>query len=103
MAITRDLITNSTGDSHYEQALANIQVMRSELLDLEEFGIYHDVIKALKTSLLKGELGGDRREFFALIRRHKLGLVTVAEDENSEVSEEDVREFYDVKASLPLR
>lgn len=71
--------------------------MREELTALEEPRIYNKFIKELKEKLLKGELGGDRREMWWEIRRHQLGLVTRKMSGLSDVTDEEARQV-----SLPI-
>lgn len=102
-AITRSIIASSTGTNDYSRAIAQIEVMREELLNLEELTIYDNFIRNLKQKLLAGELGGNRREFFWEVKKHKLGLITKESNENSDVTEEEAREFYKMGNNLPLR
>lgn len=83
----RSLIKHSLGDSGYERAIANLTVMNEELTALEEPKLYNDFIRELKTSLLAGELGGDRRDMMWLIRRARLGLIEHSRCEESDVTE----------------
>ena len=47
--------------------------------------------------LSKEELGGDRREMWFLIRRNKLGLIRQDESSESEVTEEEAKDFLSGK------
>jgi ATP-dependent DNA helicase 2 subunit 2 len=90
--IVRSLITHSLGDSGYGRAVANLTVMREELIEMEEPGLYNDFIKDLKKKLLAGELGGDRRDMLWEIRKARLGLIDSKASEVSEVTEEEATE-----------
>ncbi|KJZ71793.1 ATP-dependent DNA helicase II subunit 2 [Hirsutella minnesotensis 3608] len=92
--IVRSLITDSFGDSRYAQATECIGVMREELTNLEEPGVYNSFVRDLKKGLLSGALGGDRRDFWLTIRYSKLGLIDKDQSEVSEVSPEEAQEFY---------
>lgn len=50
-------------------------MLRQELVELEEPAWYDTFVRGLKTRLLRGELGGERREMWDLVRREGLGLV----------------------------
>lgn len=66
-------------------------MMRQELTEMEEPGIYNAFIKALKAKLLKGDLGGDRREMWDEIRKNRLGLVEKKVSEISTVGEDEAK------------
>ncbi|POR33208.1 ATP-dependent DNA helicase II subunit 2 [Tolypocladium paradoxum] len=93
-AIIRSLVTDSFGDSKYSQALECIGVMREELMNLEEPGVYNSFVRDLKKGLLSGALGGDRRDFWFKIRWSRLGLVEQDQSEVSNVTLEEAEEFY---------
>ncbi|MCJ1464919.1 X-ray repair cross-complementing protein 5 [Pseudocyphellaria aurata] len=86
-------IRDSFSDINYGRAIEEITVMRDEMIELEEPVIYDEFIRALKRKLLAGELGGDRREMWAEIRKNHLGLVENRHLESSKVSEEEAKEF----------
>ncbi|PNY23283.1 ATP-dependent DNA helicase II subunit 2 [Tolypocladium capitatum] len=92
--IVRSLVTDSFGDSKYSQALECIGVMREELMNLEEPGLYNSFVRDLKKSLLSGALGGDRRDLWFKIRWSRLGLVEQEQSEASDVTLEEAEEFY---------
>lgn len=87
-AIVRSLVTDSFGDSKYNQAVESVGVMREELTNLEEPGLYNTFVLDLKKQLLSGALGGDRRDFWFKIRRSKLGLIDSTQSEVSDVTPE---------------
>jgi len=87
--IIMDYIRHSVGDSGYGRAVEAIRVMREELTELEEPGTFNSFMRELKTKLLKGELGGERREMWWRIRANRLGLIDGKACAVSEVSEED--------------
>lgn len=90
--IIRSLITHSLGDSGYSRAIENLAVMREELINMEEPGLYNDFLRDLKKKLLAGELGGDRRDMLWEIRKARLGLIDKKSSETSEVTEEEATE-----------
>ncbi|RFU34764.1 hypothetical protein B7463_g1513, partial [Scytalidium lignicola] len=102
-SIIRTLVTRSLGDSGYGRAIENLRVMRDELILLEESTIYNDFIRDFKKRTTKGELGGDRRDFWWDIRKNRLGLVDKATLEFSDVSEKEASEFYSLKVDMPSR
>ncbi|KOS19437.1 ATP-dependent DNA helicase II subunit 2 [Escovopsis weberi] len=93
-AIVRSLITDSFGDMKYNQAFECIGVMRDELSNLEEPGLYNEFARSLKSSILAGDLGGDRRDFWFQLRRANLGLIDKGQSEVSAVTSEEAREFF---------
>ena len=89
-------IKDSFGDSAYGQAIEELRVLREELTELEEPGIYNDIVKALKGKLLAGELGGERREMWWEIRKNRLGLIerggSAGKSPSSSVTEEEAKQ-----------
>ncbi|KAH8176434.1 ku70/Ku80 beta-barrel domain-containing protein [Sarocladium implicatum] len=92
--IIRELITDSFGDSKYDQAMECLGTMREELINLEEPSLYNTFVKDLKKTMLSGALGGDRRDFWFQIRGAKMGLIDTRQSEVSDVSPETADEFY---------
>lgn len=90
--IVGQLIADSFGDSNYARATENLGVLRQGIVDLEEPGVYNDIIRDLKKKILSGELGGDRREMWWKIRTSRLGLIDQATSEVSNVTSEDANE-----------
>ena len=85
--IIRNLIKESFADLQYGQAAANLRVMRQELIELEVPAIYNKSVRALKKSILSGELDGDRREMWLkYVVGGRLGLITKDESEVSDVT-----------------
>ncbi|KAI9837987.1 MAG: ATP-dependent DNA helicase II subunit 2 [Sarea resinae] len=93
-SIIQSQIRHSLGDSGYGQATEGLRVMREEVTALEEPALYNDFITELKKKLLAGELGGDRREMWWLIRMNKLGLIDEKLSPLSSVSEEEAKNRY---------
>lgn len=89
--IIEQQIKDSFSDLAYDRALEGINVLRDEMSELEEPGIYNDFLRALKPKLLSDELGGDRREMWDLIRKNHLGLVEKKNSERSSVTEEEAK------------
>lgn len=69
--------------------------MRSELIELEEVGIWNEWVRELREKVLKGELGGDRKELWREVGRNRVGLVGRGEVEGEVggvgVGEEEAR------------
>lgn len=86
-------IAHSFGDSGYGRALEEMRVMRDELVELEEPGLWNAFVCVLKRKILAGDLGGERRELWWEVRRGGLGLVESRLSALSEVGEEEAREF----------
>ncbi|KAF2825003.1 SPOC domain-like protein [Ophiobolus disseminans] len=89
----KSLIKLSVGDSGYGRALEALRVMREEMVELEEPEIWNVFIRGLKSEVLEGRLGGNRREMWWKIRGSKYGLVDAKRSLVSEVSEEEALEF----------
>jgi len=82
-------ITDSLGDSKYDQAVEAIRIMKEECVSVEEPSAYNDFMRDLKSKLLKKELHGDRQEMWWKIRVNKLGLIEKKMSSSSTVSAED--------------
>ncbi|KAH7328574.1 putative Ku family DNA helicase [Stachybotrys elegans] len=93
-SIIQSLVSESFGDSKYAQAIECLGVMREELSNMEEPGLYNTFIQDLKKKLLSGALGGDRRDFWFKIRVSKLGLIDQNQSDVSKVTAETADEFY---------
>lgn len=91
-SIIRTLVTRSLGDSGYGRAIENMRVMRDELTALEEPTMYNNFIRDFKKRTTKGELGGDRRDFWWEVRKNHLGLIDKSALEFSDVSEKEAAE-----------
>jgi len=90
-SIVREQIKHSLADMNYGRATEEIGVMREELTALEEPGIYNEFITQLRTDLLEGNLGGDRKDMWNEIRKNRLGLITKGLSNLSNVTEEEAR------------
>lgn len=97
--IIRKQIEESTGDSQYGRALENIRVMREEMINLEEPGLYNDFMWDLKKQVLGDKLGGNRRDFWRALKEHRLGLINSEEAQASDVSKDKAAEVSDVRIS----
>lgn len=89
--IIQDYIRHSMGDNGYGRAVEAMRVMKEELLELEEPGVYNDFMKDLKKKIFAEELGGDRKEMWYRIRVNKLGLIEKRTTDLSDVTEEEAR------------
>jgi len=92
-AIIEKHIAESFGDSNYGRVVEEMRVLREEMVDVEEVGVWNGWIRGLKDRLLKGELGMGREELWWRVRREGLGLVGKGESGVSEVSEEEAKQF----------
>ncbi|KAK3723454.1 ATP-dependent DNA helicase yku80 [Vermiconidia calcicola] len=91
--ITFDWIRHSVGDSGYGKAVEAIRVMREELVDFEEPGIFNDFLKELKGKILKEELSGDRKDMWLQLRRSKVTLIHNKEVDESQFTEDEAKAF----------
>lgn len=90
-------IKDSFSDIAYGQAIEELGVLRQELTELEEPGIYNGFVRALKQKLLSGELGGERREMWWEIRKNRLGLIEKGDSRDgkspiSDITEEEAKQ-----------
>lgn len=95
--IIYDWVRHSVGDSGYGRALEGVRVMREMLVDYEMWQLYNGFLEEFKGMVLGGELGGERREMWLLVRNNRLGLVTKGEVPVSDVDEEAARAFLRFK------
>ncbi|KAJ4169970.1 ATP-dependent DNA helicase yku80 [Fusarium falciforme] len=95
--IITTFITESFGDAKYARAMECLGVMREELTNLEEPGLYNTFVRDMKKQLLAGDLGGDRRDFWFKVRWSRMGLIDKKQSEASTVSPEEADEFYKSK------
>ncbi|CAH0049125.1 unnamed protein product [Clonostachys solani] len=100
--IIRSLVTESFGDSKYDQAMECIGVMREELINIEEPTFFNSFIRNFKKALLSGTLGGDRRDFWFKIRYGKLGLIDKTQADTSDVTLDDADQVSRKQPSAPL-
>lgn len=87
--IIQDYIRHSMGDNGYGRAVEAIRVMKEELIELEEPGVFNDFMRNLKKKIFTEELGGDRKEMWYRIRVNKLGLIDKRTTDLSDVTEEE--------------
>jgi ATP-dependent DNA helicase 2 subunit 2 len=92
-AIVEDQIRNSFGDSKYNQALEGIHTMRQAMVEMEEPKLYNDMLRELKRKLIAGELAGERKEMWYLIRSKRVGLIDKKLSPVSDVTPEQADEF----------
>lgn len=95
--IIEGLIKDSVADINYGRAIEAIGVFRSEMIDLEEPGLYNDFLKGLKGKVQREELGGDRREMWIRIRNNRMGLIGKGTSAVSDVTDEEVKDFWRLK------
>lgn len=101
--IVENEIRHSLGDAKYDHIVECLNTMKEELIGYEEPGLYNVFVKELKTKILGEELGGDRRELWWLIRRHKMGLIDKEHSEFSDVTEEQAKEVNNHSHSRFIR
>lgn len=87
LAIIENHITTSLGDQNYERAVEELGVMRREMIEYEEPGMYNEIIDHLFVELENGKLNGDRKEMAYLIRRNRLGRIESNESDMPETSD----------------
>jgi ATP-dependent DNA helicase 2 subunit 2 len=89
--IVQSYIRHSVGTSGYGKAVEAIRVMKEEMVELEEPGIFNEFLRDLKKKILGKELGGERGEMWYNIKVNHLGLVDHRVSELSDVSPEDAQ------------
>lgn len=90
--IVASLIHDSFADINYDRATENIRVMREELINLEEPGLYNSFLRDLRKKIDGGDLNGDRREMWrGKIIPGRLNLITQRESEASDVTDEEAK------------
>ena len=90
--IIEEQIRDSLGDLNYARAIAEMNIMREEMLDMEEPECWNGFLKGLKGKILKGELGGDRDEMWGLMQKERVKLIGKGESGVSEVTDEQAKE-----------
>lgn len=93
MGIVEYQIRHSFGDSAYDWAVEELGVVRQEMIDLEEPGLYNDMLRELKRKIMAEELGGNRREMWWFIRKNRIGLIDKKTSPVSDVTEEEANTF----------
>ncbi|KAK7941185.1 ATP-dependent DNA helicase II subunit 2 [Apiospora aurea] len=92
--IIRDLISDSMGDLNYERVMEDLGVLREGMVDFEFAALFNAFLLDLKKKILSGELGGDRRELWWMLKGKGLGLIDNLTVESSNVTPEEAAEFY---------
>ena len=105
-AIIEARIGASFGDVAYPRALEELGVLRAEMAEVEEPGVWNEFLGGLRGKFLsvEDEEEGDRdgglkelrgrRDMWLAMRRGGLGLLTRRESHVSEVGEEEARAFW---------
>lgn len=91
-------ITDSFGDIAYPRAIEELSVMREEMIEMEEPGIYNDFLRSLKEKLLGERLGGERREMWWEVKKNRLGLIDKKTSDQSRVDEDEAK----LVSAIPL-
>ena len=90
--IIRDLISDSMGDLNYERVIEDLSVLREGMVDFEFAALFNTFLLDLKKKILSGELGGDRRELWWMLKGKGLGLIDNVTVESSNVTPEEAAE-----------
>ena len=93
--IMEDLARKSLGDKNYARIIELLTTVRTEMMEFETPTLYDDILRQLKEKILAGQLGGNRRELWAAIRKEKtIGLITDQEMEGiSHATNDEAEEF----------
>ncbi|KAL8727956.1 MAG: hypothetical protein Q9166_005721 [cf. Caloplaca sp. 2 TL-2023] len=84
-------IKDSFGDIAYARAIEEIRILREEMMEMEEPGVFNNFAKKLKRKLMAEELGGNRKDFWWELRKSKLGLIDKQASATSEFTEDDAK------------
>lgn len=89
--IIEEQIRSSFGSQNYDRAVEGLRVMRTEVVGMEEPKLYNDVLREIKKKVVAGQLGGDRSEFWWVVKKTepKLGPIDTTESTLSDVSPEE--------------
>jgi ATP-dependent DNA helicase 2 subunit 2 len=96
-AIVQKLVADSYGDQNYARAIEALGVVREEIVKLEMADIWNDLLREVKEKLKKGELGGERREWWYQLRGKRLGLIDNTENQYGGVKPEETKEFWSLR------
>jgi ATP-dependent DNA helicase 2 subunit 2 len=77
----------------YSRVLEEMRVLREEMSDVEEPGVWNKWLRGLKEKIFAGELGGGREELWWKVRKEGLGLVSKGESSVSDVTDEEAKQF----------
>ncbi|KAK5108724.1 hypothetical protein LTR62_007871 [Meristemomyces frigidus] len=95
-----DMIRHSTGSAKYDAVVEALRVMREEVVDLsaaEDYEIWNEVLRELKTELFAGKLGEGREELWYRVRVNRLGLLQARNEKGKPlegaVGDEEARKF----------
>ena len=92
-AILCDWIKHSVGNKSYDRVIETIAAMREEALALSFSDQFNDVLRKLKQKILGGDLGGERREMWWMIRTKKLGAISSAESDDAKMTEDEAKDL----------
>ncbi|RPA80123.1 SPOC domain-like protein [Ascobolus immersus RN42] len=96
LGVIEEVVKESIGDSGYERAVEMMAVLRSELIDYDAVEIFNELLNGFKKRLTGGEFGGDRSDFWEVLRKKRLGLIKESEGEGVGVGEEEAKAFWEV-------
>ncbi|PNS17950.1 hypothetical protein CAC42_3909 [Sphaceloma murrayae] len=86
-SVLKGFVARSVGDAKYGMTMEGMRALREEVEGMEDWEWWNGWVRGLKGEVLRGELGGDRREFWARVRRERMGLI--AKGKTSEAERED--------------
>ena len=93
-AVIEKHVQESVGAAAYGRVMEELGVLRQELEELEEAGMWNEWLRDFKEKLFGEKLGGNRKELWWEIRTRRYGLVVKSrKNEESKVDEEEARKF----------
>ncbi|KAF4548829.1 ATP-dependent DNA helicase II subunit 2-like protein [Elsinoe fawcettii] len=88
--VIEGLVRDSVGDAGYGRAVEGMAALREAGEEMEFFDWWNGWVRGFKGKVLREELGVERREFWFLVRRMGLGLLSGG---GASVGDEEGREF----------
>lgn len=96
--ILEDQIRTSFGEKNDGRVLEGLGLIREEMIGLEEPTLYNDALRQIKSKMVNGDLGGNRKELWWKIRVNKLGLIAQDVSPQSDVDREEADAFMILKS-----
>jgi ATP-dependent DNA helicase 2 subunit 2 len=90
------LIQDSIEDQYYEKSLNCIKELRKGCIDEEEIEKFNEFIRKVKTTYS----GGRKNDFWELIQKEKISLITHSESGGSEVTDKESEKFLNEKEEV---
>jgi ATP-dependent DNA helicase 2 subunit 2 len=95
-SIIEKRVTKDVGGREEDRVIEEMRTLRSEMIEMEEPGVWNKWARQFREKLLKGELGGERRELWWKVRGQgkEMGLI---EEGRQGVSKEEAEGYWSLK------